>query len=159
LVIESRRYAGAATLENAVGILKDKLKREGKSEIADWLTESKARKAIRAGLQTFETYLRRVGEPEVPRRQFEIVKPIYEQLASAGTWPAYGWFTTSFGVETRDRIAYDRYQVRLNLEALDQDKPFHFSMLILDVFSGPVEETSGRVEPGTRGIRDVRAPD
>ncbi len=139
-VIESRRYAGAGTLENAVGILKDKLKRERKSEIADWLTESKTRKAIRAGLRTYETYLRRVGEPEARRRQFEIVKPFYEQLASAGTWPTYGWFTATFGVEKRDRITYDRHQVRLDLEALDRDKPFHFSMLIMDIFSGPVEE-------------------
>ena len=76
------------------------MKREGKSEIADWLTESRTRKAIRAGLRTYETYLRRVGEPEVLRRQFEIVKPFYEQLASAGTWPTYGWFTATFGVES-----------------------------------------------------------
>jgi len=142
LVTDPHRYAGAATLENAVGILKDKLKREGKTEIADWLTEPKARRAIRAGLQTYETYLRRVGEPELPRRDFEIVKPIYKQLASAGTWPAYGWFTASSGVETRDLITYDRHQVRLDLEALDRGKPFRFSMLILDVFSGPVEEHS-----------------
>jgi len=139
-VIESHRYAGAVTLENAVGILKDRLRREGKSEIAEWITEPKARRAIRAGLGTYETYLRRVGEPDLPRRQFEIVKPIYEQLVSAGTWPAYGWFTASFSVETRDQITYDRHQVRLDLEALDLGQPFRFSMLILDVFSGPVEE-------------------
>ncbi len=140
LVTDSHRYAGAATLENAVGILKDKLRREGKTEIADWLTEPKARRAIRAGLLTYETYLRRVGEPELPRRQFEIVKPIYEHLASAGTWPADGWFTVYSGVETREGVTYDRYQVRLHLEAQDQGKPFRFSTLILDVFSGPVGE-------------------
>ncbi len=141
-VTESQRYAGAATLENAVGILKDKLKREGKSEIADWLTVPKARRAIRAGLQTYEIYLRRVGEPEVQRRQFEVVKPIFAQLASAGTWPAGGWFSASSSTETRDRITYDRHQVRLDLEAVDRDNRFHFSLLILDVFSGPVEEPS-----------------
>lgn len=139
---DSQRYAGASTLENAVGILKDKLKREGKSEIADWLTEPKARRAVRAGLQTFETYLRRVGEPELPRRQFEIVKPLFQQIAQDGTWPADGWFTASSSVETRDRITYDRYQVHLDLEAMERGKPFRFGMLVLDVFSGPVEEPS-----------------
>ncbi len=155
-VIESHRYAAAGTLENAVGILKDRLRREGKSEIADWLTESKARKAIRAGLQAYETYLRRVGEPELPRRQFEIVKPIYEQLATVGTWPAYSWFTTHFGVEMRDQITYDRHQVRLELEALDGDKPFHFRMITLDLFIGPVEEPS-RPE-ALRDRQSERAP-
>ena len=43
---DSDRYAGATTLENAVGILKDKLKREGKSELAGWLNEQQGRKAI-----------------------------------------------------------------------------------------------------------------
>ena len=83
-----------------------------------------------------------MGEPEVPRRQFEVVKPIFAQLASAGTWPAGGWFSASSSTETRDRITYDRHQVRLDLEAVDRDKPFRFSLLILDVFSGPVEEPS-----------------
>jgi hypothetical protein len=142
LVTDPHLYEGAVTLENAVGILKDKLKREGKIEIAEWLTEPKARRAIRAGLQPYETYLRQVGEPELPRRQFEIVKPIYEQVASAGTWLADGWFTVYSGVETREGVTYDRYQIRLHLEALDQGKPFRFSMLIMDVLSGPVEEHS-----------------
>jgi RNA polymerase sigma factor (sigma-70 family) len=139
LPTDSHRYAGAATLENAVGMLKDKLKREGKSEIAVWLTVPKARGAIRAGLRTYENYLRRIGDPEAPRRQFEIVKPLFEQLASAGSWPAAGWFAATSSVETRDRITYDRYQVRLELEAMDRDIAFHFSMLILDVLTGPVE--------------------
>ena len=140
--IDSQRYAGAATLENAVGILKDKLNREGKSDIGNWLTVPKARGAIRTGLRTYENYLRRVGEPEVSRRQFEIVKPIFEQLVSTGSWPDGGWFAGSSTVETRDRIAYDRYQVRLKLEAMDKENAFRFSMLILDVLTGPVEEAS-----------------
>lgn len=141
---DSDRYAGATTLENAVGILKDKLKREGKSELAGWLNEQQGRKAIRAGLQTYEFHLRRVGEPELERRQFEIVKPLYEQIARHGMWPAGFWFSTSFRIETRDQVAYDRYEIRLNHEAMDQGKPFCFSMLILDLFIGPVEESSGQ---------------
>ena len=144
LQVDSDRYAGATTLENAVGILKEKLKREGKSELAGWLNEQQGRKAIRAGLQTYEFHLRRVGEPELERRQFEIVKPLYEQIARHGTWPAGFWFSTSFRIETRDQVAYDRYEIRLNHEAMDQGKPFCFSMLILDLFIGPVEESSGQ---------------
>jgi RNA polymerase sigma factor (sigma-70 family) len=152
---DSQRYSGAGTLENAVGILKDKLKREGKSEIGDWLTVPKARKAIHAGLRTYEKYLRRVGEPEVPRRQFEIVKPIFEQLVSTGSWPSSGWFAASSSTETRDRITYDRYQVRLELEAMDKDNAFRFSMLILDVLTGPVEAQAGPDEAQDRPVEPV----
>ena len=140
---DSHRYAGAATLENAVGILKDKLKREGKTEIAEWLTEPKARRAIRAGLQTYETYLRRVGEPEIPRRQFEIVKPSSScwprqepgpQAAGSPRTPASKHATRSPTIATRSALSW---------KAIDRDNPFRFSMLILDVFSGPVEVPSG----------------
>ena len=95
----------------------------------------------------YETHLRRVGEPELPRRQFEIVKPLYKQIAQDGIWPAGFWFSTSFRVETRDRVGYDRYEIRLNHEAADQGKPFSFSMLVLDLLIGPVEEPSGQDNP------------
>jgi RNA polymerase sigma factor (sigma-70 family) len=136
---DSRQYAGARTLLNAVGILRDKLNREGKSELAEWLGEAKARRAIRAGLQTYETYLRRSGEPQQERSRFEILRPVFEQIADKGTWPAECWFTSSSSVETRDRIVYDHSQVLLNLEGLDRDSPFQLSILILDLFSGPVD--------------------
>jgi hypothetical protein len=135
---DSRRYAGARTLLNAVGILRDKLNREGKAELSDWLSEAKARRAIRAGLQAYETHLRRSGEPQEERVRFEILRPVFEQIAEQGTWPADCWFSSTSSVETRDRISYDRHQVHLNVEGLDRGSPFHLSILVLDLFSGPV---------------------
>ena len=41
-----QRYAGAKTLGNALGILKDKLNHEEKRVFADLLTEAKARQTI-----------------------------------------------------------------------------------------------------------------
>jgi RNA polymerase sigma factor (sigma-70 family) len=135
---DAQRYAGASTLQNAVGILKDKLNREGKSELAEWLTAPKARRTIRAGLQAYESYLRRVGEPQLLREQFEIVKPLCLQIADDGSWPADCSFSATSKVETRDGIAYDHHQVHLVLEGTDRGKPFPFGILVLDVFSGPV---------------------
>jgi RNA polymerase sigma factor (sigma-70 family) len=145
LPADARRYAGAGTLLNAVGILRDKLNREGKSELAEWLSEAKARRTIRAGLEAYENYLRRSGEPQESRAQFEIARPVFEQIAEQGTWPADCWFSSTSSVETRDRIGYDHYQVHLNLEGLDQGKPFQLSVLILDLLSGPVD-----VQPAAR---------
>jgi hypothetical protein len=136
---DAPRYTGAGTLLNAVGILKYRLNREGKSELAEWLSEAKARRTIRAGLQNYETYLRRSGEPENERARFEIARPVFEQIAEQGTWPVDCWFSTSSSVETRDRIGYDHHQVHLNLEGLDRGHPFQLSILILDLFSGPVD--------------------
>jgi RNA polymerase sigma factor (sigma-70 family) len=138
---ESQRYAGAATLQNAVGILKDKLKREGKSELGEWLTEPKARRTIRAGLEAYESYLRQVGEPELAREQFEIVRPLCLKIAEDGSWPADCSFSANSKVETRDGITYDRYQVHLVLEGADRGRPFQFSILVLDLFSGPVQKS------------------
>ncbi len=133
------RYAGAATLENAVGILRDQLRREGKSALAAWLGEDRTRQSIEAGLRLYETYLRRVGEPQPARRQFEIVKADYEQIARHGTWPVRFWFSADERQETRDGITYDHYEIRLNHEAVDEGKPFPFSLLVLDLLSGPVD--------------------
>jgi RNA polymerase sigma factor (sigma-70 family) len=139
---EAQGYAGAGTLQNAIGILKDRLKREGKSELAEWLIESRARRTIVAGLHAYETYLREIGDPPLPREQFEIAKPICRQIAEEGPWPPNCWLSTTSVVETRDGITYDHHQVRLVLEPLDRGKPFHFSLLVLDLFYGPVERTS-----------------
>ena len=103
---------------------------------------AQARRAIGAGLRAYETYLREIGEPQGPREQFEIVKPLCQQIAREGIWPADCWFSATSGVETRDRIAYDHHQVRLVLEGSDRGKPFRFSILVLDVFSGPVDRPS-----------------
>ena len=142
LPTDAQGYAGARTLGNAVGILKVRLNREGKSELAEWLTEQRARRAIHAGLQTYETFLRRVGEPEIPREQFEIIRPACAQMVRDGTWPADCWFSTTFGVETRNGINYDHHQVNLNLHGEDRGKSFSMKLLILDIFSGPVERRS-----------------
>jgi hypothetical protein len=139
LPADARRYTGAGTLLNAVGILRDRLNREGKSELAEWLSQAKIRKTIRAGMDAYETYLRRSGEPQESRARFEIARPVFEQIAGQGTWPADCWFSTSSSVETRDRIGYDHHQVHLNLEGLDRGHPFQLSILILDIFSGPVD--------------------
>jgi hypothetical protein len=139
-----QRYAGAKTIGNAIGILKDQLNREGKSVLADLLTEARARQTIRAGLSHYEDYLRRAGEPQTQRDQFQILKPALEQIALDGSWPADSWFTTNDGLETRDGVAYDHFQVNLNIEALERGKPFVFSVLMLDVFNGPVEASPTR---------------
>ena len=102
----------------------------------------RARRSIRAGLQAYETYLREIGDPPLPREQFEIARPICRQIAEEGTWPANCWFSGTSAVETRDGITYDHHQVRLVVEALDRGKPSTFSLLVLDVFHGPVEMTS-----------------
>ena len=106
---------------------------------AELLTEPKARQTIRAGLSNYENYLRRAGEPQTQRDQFEIVRPALEQIALHGSWPADCWFTTTDRLEARDEITYDHFQVNLNIESLDRGKPFVFSVLMLDVISGPVE--------------------
>jgi RNA polymerase sigma factor (sigma-70 family) len=139
---ESERYAGAGTLQNAVGILKDTLKREGKSELAEWLSEPAVRRTIRAGLKTYETFLRQVGEPELARQQFEIAKPVCRQIADEGIWPADSWFQAQSNVQRREGITYDHHQVRLVLERMHRGKPFPFTLLVLDVFYGPVEGPS-----------------
>jgi RNA polymerase sigma factor (sigma-70 family) len=134
-----QRFAGAGTLRNAMGILTDKLNHEGKSELAGLLSEQQARQSIRAVLRGYELHLRRVGEPQTQRDQFQLAKPLLEQIAFDGTWPADCWFSTSSGIEARDGISYDRFRVMLNVEAMDREKPSTFSVLILDVFAGPVE--------------------
>jgi hypothetical protein len=142
-----QRYAGAKTLGNALGTLKDRLNHEDKRVLAELLSESRARQTIRAGLANYENYLRRAGEPQTQRDQFEIVRPALEQIALHGSWPADCWFTTSDRLEARDEITYDHLRVNLNIESLDQGKPFTFTVLMLDVFSGPVESAP------TAGIR------
>jgi hypothetical protein len=137
-----QRYAGAKTIGNALGILKSSLNRGEQSVLAGLLTESKARQTVRAGLANYENYLRRAGEPQAQRDQFEIVRPALEQIALHGSWPADCWFTTTDRLEARDEITYDHLQVNLNIESLDRGKSFVFTVLMLDVFSGPVE--SGR---------------
>ena len=106
------------------------------------VVRAQGRRTIHAALQAYETYLREVGEPQLPRQQFEIAKPICRQIVEQGTWPADCWFTASTTIETRDGITYDHHQVRLALENPDQGKPFQFSILVLDVFSGPVDKHS-----------------
>jgi RNA polymerase sigma factor (sigma-70 family) len=134
-----QRYAGAKTLGNALGILKDQLRHDDQRVFAGLLTDSRARQTIRAGLSNYENYLRRSGEPQAQRDQFEIVKPALEQIALQGSWPADCWFTTTDRLEAREEITYDHLQVNLNIESLDHGKPFTFTVLMLDVFSGPVE--------------------
>jgi hypothetical protein len=134
-----QRYAGAKTLGNALGILKDHLSHDDKRLYAEFLTEERARKTIRSGLANYENYLRRAGEPQAQRDQFEIVRPTLEQIAVQGSWPADCWFTTTDRLEARDGITYDHLQVNLNIESLERGKPFVFTVLMLDVFSGPVE--------------------
>ena len=125
-----------------MGILKDTLKREGKSELAEWLSEPAVRRTIRAGLKTYETFLRQVGEPELARQQFEIAKPVCRQIADEGIWPADSWFQAQSNVQRREGITYDHHQVRLVLERMHRGKPFPFTLLVLDVFYGPVEGPS-----------------
>jgi RNA polymerase sigma factor (sigma-70 family) len=134
-----QRYAGAKTLGNALGILKDQLNHEGQSVFAGLLTEAKNRRTIAAGLSQYENYLRRTGEPQTQRDQFQIVKPALEQIAQTGVWPQDCWFTMHHEIEARNEITYDHLQVNLNIESLDHGKPFVFTVLMLDVFSGPVE--------------------
>ena len=125
-----------------MGILKDRLNREGKGELAEWLTEPKGAPDHRRrppGLRDVPARDRRAA---APRQQFEIVKPLCQQIAREGIWPADCWFSATSGVEMRDRIAYDHHQVRLVLESSDRGKPFRFSILVLDVFSGPVDRPS-----------------
>jgi hypothetical protein len=139
LAADAERYAGAGTLLNAVGILRDKLNREGKQELAEWLSEAKARRSIRAGLQAYEAYLRRSGEPQEPRARFEILRPVYEQIAQQGAWPGDCWFSSTSDVETRERILYEHHKICLNVEGTDRGNLFQLSILILDIFSGPVD--------------------
>jgi RNA polymerase sigma factor (sigma-70 family) len=136
---EARRYTGAGTLGNALGILNDALRREGNAEMGAWLSEPSVRRTIASSLRVYETALRRIGEPQAQRAQFAIVRPIYERIARDGTWPADCWFSTSSSVETRDGITYEHRQVHLNVQAADGGRPFTFQTLVLDLYRGPIE--------------------
>ena len=74
---DSPRYAGAGTLQNAVGILKDRLNREGKGELAEWLTEPEARGPSRRppGLRDLPARDRRAAGTEAAVRDRQAALP------------------------------------------------------------------------------------
>ena len=141
---EAQRYAGAGTLQNAVGILKDKLNREGKSELAGMVESSQgsggqSMPAFRLTRPTCDE----IGEPPLPRGAVRDRQAHLPADRPGGNLAGGLLVLPTSGVETRDGITYDHHRVRLVLEALDRGKPFHFSLLVLDVFYGPVERKFG----------------
>ena len=98
----------------------------------------------------YETHLRRVRRTRTSKAAVRDRQAALQADRQDGIWPAGFWFSTSFRVETRNRVGYDRYEIRLNHEAADQGKPFTFSMLVLDLLIGPVEEPSGQDNPRGR---------
>ena len=140
----TKKFGKAATLEDAIVIMRQKLRLDGKSEYAALLSEARIRAAINTAIKSYELNAMAQSERRFPgtKEHFESdVKPVMLKLAKDGIWPegcsmdAYYRLT-----EQRDgaEISYDGIGLSIQIET-PEAKFKGFSLPILVLFFGRVE--------------------
>src|SRR5260370_42024563 len=77
-------FENIKTLTEAVEVIQQRLKHDGKPEYAALVTEPRIREAVRTGIKSYEALLeKRPGDKEYFRNT---IKPIILKIAVDGTW-------------------------------------------------------------------------
>jgi hypothetical protein len=136
--VDREDFRGVKTLQEAVEVIKDRLKQDGKSEYAALLSEERVRQATSTAVQSYEALLdtgkiQRVGSKEYFQKE---VKPVCMKVADKGDWPEgcsfFSFYTLSDQRDGRN-IAYDGLGLRLQI---DTPNSKGFALPIIDLYFG-----------------------
>jgi hypothetical protein len=133
-------FQGVKTLKEAVEVVKERLKQDGKPEYAALLSDERVRQATGTAVQSYEALLdeaetRNAGSKEYFQKE---VKPAYLNVADKGEWPEncsfFSFYTLRDRRDGRD-IAYDGLGLRLQV-ATPNAKFKAFALPIVDLYFG-----------------------
>jgi hypothetical protein len=161
---EQARYANATQLSEAIYLLKRKLEQiPGSADYAKLMNEESLKRALKVSIAGYKQRNRfsvakapdiksREAAQRIADRFDTIIKPIYEEIAEAGAWPAGAFF------EPRPRPNGFELVLHIDMREVDPDyelapgfKPTGYAMQILKVewgLAGP--------EVGGRGVLTLR---
>jgi hypothetical protein len=126
-------FEGIKSLKDAIEVVKERLKKDGKPEYAALLSDTRVREAVRSAVRSYEDLYLEKKEKQNPgsKEYFEKeVKPVCQKIASTGEWPP----SCSFFGFYRLGI-YDGLGLRLRIET-SQAKFQAFALPIVDLYFG-----------------------
>jgi hypothetical protein len=135
-----RDFEKLKTLNEAVEVVKDRLRQDGKPEYAALLSEARVRDAIRTALKSYQPLLEQSEKQTSGSKEHfqKEVQPICLKVADKGEWPAgcsfFCFYTLTDQREGRN-IAYDGLGLRLQI-ATPNAKFKSFALPIVDLYFG-----------------------
>jgi len=126
--------------KEAVQVVQERLKQDGKAEYAALLSETRIRKAIRTAIQSYEARLGSLekGSPGTKEYFEKEVKPVFLKVADEGQWPEGCSFSSFYTLTERrdgEEIVYDGLGLRLQVET-PRAKFKGFALPIVDLYFG-----------------------
>ena len=139
LSASEKKFADAKNLTEAIGMYRQQLVKDDHSEYAALISEEKVRAAIGTAIRSYENKLAdsEKSEEELARSRdyFQIVKPIYEQIAEDGSWPKRCALSGYYRLQGRRGVTYDGLGLRLIVSTPDAEFS-GFALPILMLFYG-----------------------
>ncbi|SRR5258708_27435913 len=136
--VSAEEFKKVKSFGEAVEVVQQKLKLDGKTEFAALLSEDRVRKAISKAIESYEALLEK-KEKKTPgsKEYFEKeVKPVCLRIADKGEWPD-GCSFFSFYKLSENAIDYDGLGLRLRIETPDA-KYKAFALPIVDLYFGRI---------------------
>jgi hypothetical protein len=132
-----KAYLQAKTLKEALVVAKDQLKRDGRAEYVDRLTEIKVRDAIKKAIENYEARIRERMKTDRNAmrelREFEEFRPIYRIIANDGAWPLGASWDIRYEFQF-DGVKIKGIQPHLQIEVADEGRGF--GLPIVELQSG-----------------------
>jgi hypothetical protein len=130
-------FENVKTVKDAVQVVKESLKQDGKPELAALLSEAQVREAIRTAIKSYEAVHQEKQEKRKAGSKDHFqndVKPIFLKIAEDGQWPKGCSFFSFYKLTDRD-VTYDGLGLRMQI-ATPQAKFSGFALPIVDLYYG-----------------------
>lgn len=134
----SQEYSSVSTLDEAIGMVKEQLKRDEKEEFASLLSEKRVRHAILTAIRSYETLLKSRERERTPGETTyfnNVVKPVYLEIAAEGNWNHDCRFVNSYVFTDSRNNAYDGFKLRLFIDTPNK-KFYHFALPVVSLTYG-----------------------
>ncbi len=134
-------YADAEDLNDALEILREKLRSDGKADFAALLSANRVKQAIRTAVESYES-LRKDRER---RREKGVItgefgpKRDYIRIANQGFWWKGCTFSTIYSLTDKRGITYEAFLLRLTIGRPEHPE-FGFALPIIDLTFGQFDE-------------------